>query len=86
MSYTKKCIQAFAVNDVHITIKCPHHKKKTFHRHGSCGDLSNREEDRCSHCDKCDYNTVVINDETLRCDLGRSNQPLKKSFKKYLNY
>jgi hypothetical protein len=81
-----KFIHAYAINDVHIVIKCPHHKKKTFHRHGSCGDLHNRTEDRVSHCDQCNYDTIVIDDDTLRCDLGRSGQPLKRSFSKYIQH
>ena len=83
MTDIKTTIHAYAINDIHIIIKCPHHKKTTYHRHGSCGDLYNRTESRGSHCDKCDYDTIVIDDETLRCDLGRSGQPLKRSFKKY---
>tara|TARA_R110000787_G_scaffold56065_1_gene129073 strand:- start:130 stop:393 length:264 start_codon:yes stop_codon:yes gene_type:complete len=79
-----RTIHAFSINNVHITIKCPHHKKKTFHRHGSCGDISNREEPRCSHCTECNYNNVIIDDQTLRCDLGKRGQPLKRSFQYYI--
>ena len=78
-----KNIHAFAVNDVEIILKCPHHK---YHQHGSNGNLSNREESRVSHCDKIDYNNIIIDSDTLRCDIGKSGKPLKRSFKLYENW
>ena len=41
--------------------------KLVYHRHGSCGDLSNRIENRTLHCENVSGNIdVVINDETIR--------------------
>lgn len=78
-----KSIHAFAINDVHIIVKCPYHR---YHRHGSFGDLSNREESPSCHCDKIEYDNIIIDDDTLRCDLGKSGQILKRSFKLYKNW
>ena len=81
-------VPAYCVNDTHIIIKCPNPKKclkSKFHRHGSCGELHNRIESRCSHCSIIDYHEIEINDDTLRCDLGKTGKPLKRSFRKYLN-
>ena len=82
----ENAIHAYAINDTHIIVKCLHSKerrKRPYHRHGSCGELHNRVEHRVPHCDKCNYYSIVIDDDTLRCDLGKSGQPLKRSFKKY---
>lgn len=73
-----KNIHAFAVNDRNIIVKCPHHK---YHTHGSMKNLKNREEGRVSHCDKMDYNNIIIDDDTLRCYIGKTGKPLKRSFK-----
>jgi hypothetical protein len=82
-------IHAYAINDVHITVKCPHcsnqRRTSSYHRHGSNGKLYNREESRLSHCSTIRYETIVIDNNTLRCDLGKSGKPLKRSFKKYLH-
>ena len=56
-------IIAHSIDRTHITYQCPHcskfqfkngkqrkHPKIVYHRHGSCGDLSNRIEYRQSHC------------------------------------
>lgn len=79
-------VKAFCINDVHIVVKCPNPKKcmkYKFHRHGSCGELHNRIESRCSHCKIINYDEIEINDDTLRCDLGKTGKPLKRSFSKY---
>ena len=73
-------VHAFAVDDVHITVCCPHHRRKTFHRHGSCGNLLNREEHRSSHCEHMGDYTIVIDDDTIRGTV-RNNRILKRSCK-----
>ena len=87
MNSDNSTIHAYAINDVHIIVKCPCKKecyKRPYHRHGSSGNLSNRVESRCSHCLVCNYDTIIIDDDTLRCDIGKSGKPLKRSFDKYL--
>ncbi len=88
MSTTNTTVHAYAINDVHIIVKCPHCSKQRrtspYHRHGSNGKLYNREESRSSHCSTIRYDTIIIDNDTLRCDLGKSGKPLKRSFKKYL--
>ena len=73
-------VKAHVVNMTHIVFKCPYHKKKTFVRHGSCGDLTNRLTHRASDCSceelKGGY-FLEINDTTPRAYLGSVNQILK---------
>ena len=70
-------VKAHVVNMTHIIFKCPYHKKKTFVRHGSCGDLTNRLTHRASDCSceelKGGY-FLEINDTTPRAYLGSVNQ------------
>ena len=75
-----KTVQAFAVDETHIYIKC---KKCKFHLHGSCGNLLNRTENRSGHCPYYKYSDVVINNKTIRGELGRSKKILKRSLPKY---
>lgn len=76
-------IHAYAINDVNIVVKCPD-GELCFH--GSCGNLANREESRFSHSKNYDYDNIIIDDDTLRCDIGKSGRPLKRSFKLYKNW
>ena len=76
-------IHAFAINKRKIIVKCPYHN---YHEHGSAGDLGNREEDRYSDCDKLEYNCIIIDSDTLRCDVNKKGKPLKRSFKFYENW
>ena len=82
-------VNAYCINDTHIVIKCPNPKKclrSKFHYHGSCGELHNRVESRVSHCQIIDYDEIEITNHTLRCDLGKTGKPLKRSFIKYLSH
>ena len=77
-------VHAFAIENKHIHVKC---KKCGMHRYGSNGDYkSNRVEDRNSHCPFNPGNeNIVIDDDTLRCDVSSiTGKPLKRSFKYYL--
>jgi len=78
-----KCpvVKAYAVNPTSIWFKCPFHKKNSIHHHGSCGDLTNRLEHRCSHCSCKELENgyyVEIDDNTQRAWIGKSNQVLKR--------
>ena len=66
---------------IHFCYECPYcstdffkngnkrkHRKRIYHRHGSCGNTENRTESRGCHCDK-DPNRdieIVINENTRR--------------------
>lgn len=73
-------IPAHVVNMSHIIFQCQNHKKKTFVKHGSCGDLTNRLTHRASNC-SCealkDGYYLEIKQNTPRAYLGSINQILK---------
>jgi len=74
-------VEAHVVNLNNIIFKCPFHKKKTFHYHGSCGDLTNRRTHRGSHCPSKELKQgyyLEINQKTTRAYLGSINQILKR--------
>ena len=75
-----KTVHAYAIDETHIYIKC---KKCKFHRHGSCGHLLNRKEDRSGHCPYYKYDVVVIDDDTIRGEIGKSRKILKRTLPKY---
>ena len=55
-----------------INIWVPCDCKAGYHIHGSNNNYTlNRTESRCSHCTLNDYNTIVINDDTLRTTVKR---------------
>lgn len=71
-------IHAKAIDDTHIVFKCPHHRRVTYHRHGSCGDLTNRITHRSSHCEHLGDYHLIIDDETIRGTI-RNNRVLRRS-------
>jgi len=72
-------IHAYAIDMTHIYIKCPMHKRKTFHLHGSCGNLLNRTEHRCGHCPILKYSEIIIDNDTIRGEIGKNKQILKRN-------
>jgi len=58
-------IHAFAINETHIIVKCPHYKSIKY---GSGGELDNRETHRICNCDRCNYEYIIIDDDTRRID------------------
>lgn len=67
------------VDKVHIAYTCPYcwsrvnkdgrprkNAVNIQHRHGSCGDLSNRIENRGSHCSFSSNVDIIINDTTKK--------------------
>tara|TARA_R110000765_G_scaffold351236_1_gene441178 strand:- start:3682 stop:3975 length:294 start_codon:yes stop_codon:yes gene_type:complete len=80
-------VEAYAINTKSIIFICPYTKKRTFHRHGSCGNLRSRMEHRASHSSAPELKGgyyIEINDDTPRAILGCNNQILKRG-RKYLN-
>jgi len=74
-------VYATKIDKTHIFFNCPHCSKYTFnngrlrkrpyikeHLHGSCGNLSNRTEERIPHClDAKTRNFIIhITNDTLR--------------------
>ena len=78
-------VHAFAIDDIHICVKLP---DGTINRFGSARNLKNRIEHRgvVDHTTKYEYDTIIIDDDTLRCEVSNSGRPIKKSFKKYENW
>jgi len=74
-------VRALAVDDTHIVIACPFHKRKRdrYHIHGSCGNLLNRCTHRSGHCDHWKYGyNIIIDNETDRGTF-RNGRILKRS-------
>ena len=73
---------ADSIDKTHFTYECPNcsvflrkdgkprkYPKRVYHRHGSCGDLSNRTEHRQSHCLKNAQEVrVIISDATEKIE------------------
>ena len=64
-------VEARSIDKIHIEYVCPvcrpQKNKPVIHRHGSCGDLSNRTEHRGSHCEIFRGNFEInITDNTIR--------------------
>ncbi len=74
----KNLIHADAIDDVHIVFKCPHHRRITYHRHGSEKSLCNRHTHRSSHCEHLEDYYLVIDDDTVRGTI-KNNRILKRS-------
>jgi len=72
-------VHAYAIDETHIYIKC---SKCKYHRHGSCGNLLNRNESRSGHCPYFKYYDIQIDDNTYRGSVGRTGRLLKRSRKK----
>ena len=85
MVITLDTVHAYSIDDIHFYVKLP---DGSFTKHGSAGDLKNRIESRCSadHTTKYKYDTIIIDNNTLRCNLSRSFKPIKRSFEKYINW
>ena len=74
-------VEAYVINLTHIIFKCPYHKKKTYVKHGSCGDLTNRLEHRASDCSCKELEGgyfLEVKQTTPRACLGSVNQILKR--------
>jgi len=76
----QKIVHAFAIDETHIYLKC---KKCKFHLHGSSGNLLNRKEDRSGHCPYNKYDLIIIDDKTIRGELGKTKRILKRTLPKY---
>ena len=73
-------IIADSIDRTHISYQCPNcsrfffkngkkrkNPKLVFHRHGSCGDLTNRVEHRVSHClNNAGEIKLMVTDATTR--------------------
>ena len=58
-------VQAVEITETVFKYKC--NCKRGFHSHGSAGDLSNRVEERVSHCPQCPGELRIhITDATIR--------------------
>ena len=70
---------AYCIDKNDVWYECPLHRAKTFHHHGTNGNLCNRVEDRSSHCiNRRDPVKIIIDDDTIRGTL-KNKRILKRS-------
>lgn len=62
-------VKALAIDNHHFWYKCPNNCIEQYHKHGSNGDLSNRVEDRLSHCFPATNVEIDINHNTFRATI-----------------
>lgn len=76
----RRKVTALTIDKAQIVYRCPHRKCGQYHYHHNEGELHNRLEYRCSHCELVKEELDIdINDRTMRAILYKtfkSNQKI----------
>ena len=76
---TRRNVTALTIDKEQIVYRCPHVGCGQYHYHHNDGELHNRMEYRCSHCELVKEELDIdINEQTLRAILYKTFKSSKK--------
>ena len=76
---TRRNVTALIIDKEQIVYRCPHRNCGQYHYHHNDGELHNRMEYRCSHCELVKEELDIdINEQTMRAILYKTFKSSKK--------